>query len=158
MKVMMMLRSQHRIVAMMLPESAPSRAIPAANKFSREQETDTRPHGSAGFRSASFFISNRPSLNQLHVGLLSAQIRWGMETLRQHRQVPYVTTPTHTQIHSYFLMISVISGIGKFMVSYETAGDDHGKIMAQVLGDRLAEVYVAKFHLDGRVKEWGILE
>ena len=34
---------------------------------------------------------------------------------------------------------------------------NYGKIMAQALGDRLAEAYAEKLHLDVRVKEWGYM-
>merc|ERR1712205_236770 len=46
-------------------------------------------------------------------------------------------------------------GMDKLIKSYEEANDDYGKIMAQALGDRLAEAFAEKLHLDVRVKEWG---
>jgi 5-methyltetrahydrofolate--homocysteine methyltransferase len=65
--------------------------------------------------------------------------------------------PKGSGVKDYIGLFAVTAGIGmdKLIASYEAANDDYGKIMAQALGDRLAEAYAEKLHLDVRVKEWG---
>ena len=65
--------------------------------------------------------------------------------------------PKGSGVKDYIGLFAVTAGIGmdKLIKSYEEANDDYGKIMAQALGDRLAEAFAEKLHLDVRVKEWG---
>mmetsp|Transcript_39372 Transcript_39372/g.104540 ORF Transcript_39372/g.104540 Transcript_39372/m.104540 type:complete len:478 (+) Transcript_39372:241-1674(+) len=60
-------------------------------------------------------------------------------------------------VADYIGMFAVTAGIGmdKLIASYEAKNDDYGKIMAQALGDRLAEAYAEKLHLDVRTTLWG---
>jgi 5-methyltetrahydrofolate--homocysteine methyltransferase len=65
--------------------------------------------------------------------------------------------PKSSGVKDYIGMFAVTAGIGmdKLIKSYEDKGDDYGKIMAQALGDRLAEAFAEKLHADVRRKEWG---
>ena len=65
--------------------------------------------------------------------------------------------PKGSGVKDYIGLFAVTAGIGmdKLIASYEEKNDDYGKIMAQALGDRLAEAFAEKLHLDVRVKEWG---
>jgi 5-methyltetrahydrofolate--homocysteine methyltransferase len=65
--------------------------------------------------------------------------------------------PKGSGVKDYIGLFAVTAGIGmdKLIASYEEKNDDYGKIMAQALGDRFAEAYAEKLHLDVRVKEWG---
>ena len=65
--------------------------------------------------------------------------------------------PKGSGVKDYIGVFAVTAGIGmdKLIASYESKNDDYGKIMAQALGDRLAEAYAEKLHLDVRIKEWG---
>jgi len=65
--------------------------------------------------------------------------------------------PKGSGIKDYIGLFAVTAGIGmdKLTASYEEKNDDYGKIMAQALGDRLAEAFAEKLHRDVRVKEWG---
>lgn len=65
--------------------------------------------------------------------------------------------PKESGVADYIGMFAVTAGIGmdKLIASYEAANDDYRKIMAQALGDRLAEAYAEKLHLDVRTTIWG---
>lgn len=65
--------------------------------------------------------------------------------------------PKGSGVKDYIGLFAVTAGIGmdKLLKSYEDANDDYSKIMAQALGDRLAEAFAEKLHLDVRVKDWG---
>jgi 5-methyltetrahydrofolate--homocysteine methyltransferase len=89
-----------------------------------------------------------------------------LRTLRQQElreeQTEYLAmsdfiAPKGSGVKDYIGLFAVTAGIGmdKLLASYEAANDDYGKIMAQALGDRLAEAFAEKLHLDVRVKEWG---
>jgi len=65
--------------------------------------------------------------------------------------------PKTSGVKDYIGLFAVTAGIGmdKLIASYEANSDDYGKIMAQALGDRLAEAFAEKLHRDVRVTEWG---
>jgi len=65
--------------------------------------------------------------------------------------------PKDSGVKDYIGLFAVTAGIGmdKLLASYEEKNDDYGKIMAQALGDRLAEAFAEKLHRDVRVAEWG---
>jgi 5-methyltetrahydrofolate--homocysteine methyltransferase len=52
--------------------------------------------------------------------------------------------PKGSGVKDYIGLFAVTAGLGmdKLIASYEAKNDDYGKIMAQALADRLAEVYV----------------
>ena len=68
-----------------------------------------------------------------------------------------VIAPKGSGVKDYIGLFAVTAGLGmdKLIKSFEEKKDDYGKIMAQALGDRLAEAYAEKLHLDVRIKEWG---
>eukprot|EP00283_Hemiselmis_rufescens_P004932 CAMPEP_0173434836 /NCGR_PEP_ID=MMETSP1357-20121228/13534_1 /TAXON_ID=77926 /ORGANISM="Hemiselmis rufescens, Strain PCC563" /LENGTH=1285 /DNA_ID=CAMNT_0014399743 /DNA_START=10 /DNA_END=3867 /DNA_ORIENTATION=- len=65
--------------------------------------------------------------------------------------------PKSSGVKDYIGLFAVTAGLGmdKLIASYEAKGDDYGKIMAQALGDRLAEAFAEKLHMDVRRSEWG---
>jgi len=65
--------------------------------------------------------------------------------------------PKESGVADYIGLFAVTAGIGmdKLLAAHEEKNDDYGKIMAQALGDRLAEALAEKLHRDVRVSEWG---
>ena len=95
-----------------------------------------------------------------------SSVKQVLHTIRQQElreeQTEYLAmsdfiAPKGSGIRDYIGIFAVTAGLGmdKLIRSYEEKNDDYGKIMAQALGDRLAEAYAEKLHLDVRVKEWG---
>ena len=93
-------------------------------------------------------------------------VRQTLHTIRQQElreeQTEYLAmsdfiAPKGSGVKDYIGLFAVTAGLGmdKLIKSFEEKKDDYGKIMAQALGDRLAEAYAEKLHLDVRVKEWG---
>jgi 5-methyltetrahydrofolate--homocysteine methyltransferase len=64
--------------------------------------------------------------------------------------------PKGSGVADYIGLFACTAGIGmdKLIAEYEAAQDDYGKIMAQALGDRLAEAFAEKLHREVRTTEW----
>jgi len=63
-----------------------------------------------------------------------------------------------TLLHQdYIGLFACTAGIGmdKLLREYDAKNDDYGKIMAQALGDRLAEAFAEKLHREVRTTDWG---
>jgi len=65
--------------------------------------------------------------------------------------------PKGSGVQDYIGLFACTAGIGmdKLLADFEAKNDDYGKIMAQALGDRLAEAFAEKLHREVRTTEWG---
>jgi cobalamin-dependent methionine synthase I len=130
--------------------------------------------------SAASTASERTTVKQVLHTLRQQEAR---EEQNEYLAMSDFIAPKGSGVKDYIGIFAVTAGIGmdKLIAKYEADKDDYGKIMAQVcvslssllallvrnvqiltgvrqaLGDRLAEAYAEKLHLDVRVKEsmWG---
>ncbi|KAJ1478194.1 vitamin B12-dependent methionine synthase, partial [Baffinella frigidus] len=65
--------------------------------------------------------------------------------------------PKGSGVQDYIGLFACTAGLGmeKLLADFEAKNDDYGKIMAQALGDRLAEAFAEKLHREVRTTDWG---